>query len=415
MNLEEKIKELQPYELDCDVFSVYNYRGLTMNELLNQFFTRINECIKLCNGTIDLAKWLVNEGLSIEVANKLNEWLIDGTLAQIINEVLLKEIETKITQIETDIDTIERDVAKNKQDIESINTELLEHDDRIISNQNNIVDLDNKVDSFDTRINQNTSDISDIKSKLLPFNLYDNNHEPLYEKIDDYLEDLEFNDSYDRIRIGTLNTVGTRYENLNATTKIAHYILDRKIAVAGCQEFVYYPDFDNEYFIRTKHAIENIFAKVNFIHVDGGRRCNALVSGKFQCNNGGEWIINPGYETRSFIWGHINVNNKNLRVYTIHCTHDNQTLMREQIAKLAQHISSSPTKYVIVTGDFNTNSPYDFQPLTNLGFKFSFDISEGHIDNILYSSSIRNIDTHIDRVDSDMSDHRFYYGNYELV
>ena len=42
-----KINELKPYDLNCNIFDVYSYDGLTMQDLLCQFFTKINECIKI--------------------------------------------------------------------------------------------------------------------------------------------------------------------------------------------------------------------------------------------------------------------------------------------------------------------------------------------------------------------------------
>lgn len=96
MSFKEKINELKRCQLNCNVFSVYDYQGYTIQELLCEFFTKINECIKLCNNVIDLAEWLVNEGLEKEVAEKLQQWLEDGTLANIINKTLFKELNEKI-------------------------------------------------------------------------------------------------------------------------------------------------------------------------------------------------------------------------------------------------------------------------------------------------------------------------------
>ena len=103
MNFKDKIKELKPYDLNCNVFDVYSYNGLSMQELLCQFFTKINECIKISNDTIDLASWLVNEGLSMEVANKLTLWLNDGTLENIINVNLFNSLNTKIENINSQL------------------------------------------------------------------------------------------------------------------------------------------------------------------------------------------------------------------------------------------------------------------------------------------------------------------------
>ena len=52
MKISSKLSELKPTDLNCNVFDVYSYDGLSMQELLCQFFTKINECIKVSNETI---------------------------------------------------------------------------------------------------------------------------------------------------------------------------------------------------------------------------------------------------------------------------------------------------------------------------------------------------------------------------
>lgn len=92
----KSIDQLKKKDLNCNIFSVYDYDGLTITELLCQFFTKINECIDIANKTIDLAQWLVEQGLSIEVSKKLELWLNDGTLEDLISEELFREINEKI-------------------------------------------------------------------------------------------------------------------------------------------------------------------------------------------------------------------------------------------------------------------------------------------------------------------------------
>ena len=103
MKISSKLNELKPTDLNCNVFDVYSYDGLSMQELLCQFFTKINECIKVSNETIDLASWLVNEGLKIEVVNKLMMWLEDGTLENIINVNLFNNLNTKIDNVNSQL------------------------------------------------------------------------------------------------------------------------------------------------------------------------------------------------------------------------------------------------------------------------------------------------------------------------
>ena len=100
----KSIEQLKKKDLNCNIFSVYDYDGLTITELLCQFFTKINECIDISNETIDLAKWLVNEGLELEVAKKLVMWLEDGTLENIINVNLFNSLNEKINGLSSQLE-----------------------------------------------------------------------------------------------------------------------------------------------------------------------------------------------------------------------------------------------------------------------------------------------------------------------
>ena len=116
MDLNKKLEELKPYQLNCNVFDVYSYNGLSMQDLLCQFFTKINECITVSNETIDLAKWLVNEGLEIEVVKKLMIWLEDGTLENIINVNLFNTLNEKINGLSSQLEQI---VVFNSNDLQN--------------------------------------------------------------------------------------------------------------------------------------------------------------------------------------------------------------------------------------------------------------------------------------------------------
>lgn len=86
------IEKLEKQNLNSNVFSVYDYNGLTIQELLSQFFTKINECVDVSNATNELAEWLVNEGLAIEVVKKIDKMLQEGTFDTIINENIFTEL-----------------------------------------------------------------------------------------------------------------------------------------------------------------------------------------------------------------------------------------------------------------------------------------------------------------------------------
>ena len=111
-----KINELKPYDLNCNIFDVYSYDGLSMQELLCQFFTKINECIKTSNETIDLAEWLVNEGLKQEVATKLTNWLNDGTLENLIDVTLFENLNNKIDNVSSQLNHIATKINMTSED-----------------------------------------------------------------------------------------------------------------------------------------------------------------------------------------------------------------------------------------------------------------------------------------------------------
>ena len=100
------MEKLKRYDLNCNIFDVYDYDGLSMQELLCQFFTKINECVEFSNSTLDLCEWLVNEGLNLEVATKLTTWLNDGTLENIINVSLFENLNKKIDNTSSQLEYI---------------------------------------------------------------------------------------------------------------------------------------------------------------------------------------------------------------------------------------------------------------------------------------------------------------------
>lgn len=100
------ISNLKNCDLNCNVFSVYDYNGYTVQELLCEFFTKINECIDEVNSISELVNWLVNKGLEETVATQLGIWLADGTIESIINENLFNDLKGKITKLEKQVENI---------------------------------------------------------------------------------------------------------------------------------------------------------------------------------------------------------------------------------------------------------------------------------------------------------------------
>ena len=174
MDLEKKLQGIKPYQLNCNVFSVYDFpETYTIQELLNKFFDTINNCVDLCNNVLDLAKWLVSVGLEQEVAKKLQQWLEDGTLANIINEKLFGELNEKVNKNTTDITELKSTVGNNYSELKEETT----------NNKNNIIDLNKKFNS------------------VVQINLFDNG----------YNGEGYINDSIDQAMSGKKNN-NTRYE-----------------------------------------------------------------------------------------------------------------------------------------------------------------------------------------------------------
>ena len=117
MDLNKKLKELKPQQLNCNVFDVYSYNGLTMQDLLCQFFTTINECVKSTNEVIDLTDWLVSVGLEEEVVKKLMALIEDGTVEKLINVNLFKTLNNEINGLSSQLEHIENETA-TKQELE---------------------------------------------------------------------------------------------------------------------------------------------------------------------------------------------------------------------------------------------------------------------------------------------------------
>lgn len=126
-----KIEDLKRSMLNCNVFSVYDYDCLSMQELLCTFFDKINQCVDVTNKTVVLVEWLVSQGLKEEVAKKLEAWLLDGTLANIINDTVFKELNNK--------------VKVNTQNIEALNTNLSEYKN---DNDDKVGKINHKLDTY---------------------------------------------------------------------------------------------------------------------------------------------------------------------------------------------------------------------------------------------------------------------------
>lgn len=150
-----KLDLLRPQDLNCNIFSVYDYDGFSIQELLCVFFEKINECVEIANATFKLAEWLVSVGLAQEVAKKLEIWLADGTLSTIINETIFKELNDKVNN-NTNL------INNNINSINVINNKL--------SNFVSVTDYKTDINTWDDAF---LECISNNRNVLIPNGVYD--------------------------------------------------------------------------------------------------------------------------------------------------------------------------------------------------------------------------------------------------
>lgn len=145
------INRLERYDLNCSVFNSYDYDDcLDLNSLLCRFFTKINECIDVSNEALTYVEWLKTIGLKNEVVELLTEWKDDGTLADLIGEQIVSEINQKISNNQNKIKSLENKDIIHEQDINNIKSEisnLKSKDSQLDSEISNLKSKDTQLDS----------------------------------------------------------------------------------------------------------------------------------------------------------------------------------------------------------------------------------------------------------------------------
>lgn len=165
------IKDL---DLNCNIFKVADYKGYTELEILNIFFTKINELIESQNKVINIADYLVNNGLKQEVANRIEIMLKDGTLIDVIGEELLSSINAKVSTLQEEInninlkiDGIEDNCNTNISTLENkINRKIEEITENCNTTKEKIVSLENKIISVSSKTEDNREDITYLQEEL---------------------------------------------------------------------------------------------------------------------------------------------------------------------------------------------------------------------------------------------------------
>ena len=72
----------------------------TVLKLLHEIIGKTNELVGSTNSVYEILTYLLNEGLSEEVVEVLKQWIEDGTLADLITEEVLGELNDRIKDLE---------------------------------------------------------------------------------------------------------------------------------------------------------------------------------------------------------------------------------------------------------------------------------------------------------------------------
>lgn len=92
------LKNIKHTDLNCNIFSVYDYKGYTMQELISALASKLNECIDEINEVGGIYNYLTGVGLSQEVSKTLVKWIEDGTLENVINETVFTNLNNTINK-----------------------------------------------------------------------------------------------------------------------------------------------------------------------------------------------------------------------------------------------------------------------------------------------------------------------------
>lgn len=90
-----KLDKIENIKLNlCNSYSVYEYDGLSLQEIICQFYTELMQVVDSQNELIEVVNSLTDEGLKNVVLEQLNIWLEDGTLSHIINGKIYEDLIT---------------------------------------------------------------------------------------------------------------------------------------------------------------------------------------------------------------------------------------------------------------------------------------------------------------------------------
>ena len=130
------IDKLRNIGLDKLVTQVYDFDSLTTDELMCKFAQKINiiiehfkylddRCYNADKAMEEKLQYLLGEGLEEQVAKRLIVLVDNGTLGDLINQTLLKNINDKVENNTTEIQNINNKVVTNINEIENLSNNRL--------------------------------------------------------------------------------------------------------------------------------------------------------------------------------------------------------------------------------------------------------------------------------------------------
>lgn len=128
--MDKFIEKINNCKVSCSsIRSVYEWDGLTWQELICEVFKGVNDCIETVNNytnlVSDIVKWITNEGLENEVKKGLDKLIEDGTISEIINGEIFGNILNDITRLENLIKNNADDIENVKIEMEALKEKIL--------------------------------------------------------------------------------------------------------------------------------------------------------------------------------------------------------------------------------------------------------------------------------------------------
>ncbi len=270
-----------------------------------------------------------------------------------------------------------------------------------------------------------------LRQNLNPFNLD-------IEKIRTHQNNILYNllNHRNKLRFVTFNiytgdTINNRFSgdfsSKERVNELQKYIISMEPSVIGMQEFVSLSEnkvncyeikpLDNSFFGKA-HNLKN-----NKLYGNSILSCFEIIEPTAVIYKSTPSDIDNEY--RGYIKAKVLVNGKVINLINTHLSIDN-TRAREMIEELAIEISKDNTNNMyIIMGDWNVEDDEYFIPLTNLGFTRAnnkrFNTANNNegwevfIDDILYRGSAKVIDTGVIDIPIEVSDHKPFYFDIEVL